>query len=462
MAAIPEDAGKLLNLLCFLDPTNLSKELLRRACSPKRYWDSRGEVESLDPSQCGVPIWLLELLRESDGEWSDFKFHEAVNTLESLFFVRQEIFQGTWLHETGTIDASSLVADGGALVLLRLPRPLHDLGRYFLKAKDRRKYGYDAFSVVVHGFRNDISEIENLGDVSRAPLYIGEGGESKDSLTLRRDLEQLRGHIEVFKSDISQNRNLFRRRRTLFDRRFPAWYQGEVIMFASMSWRHHLREQSVRNSTYVGSSVIEPWEAIMAIADTVVATEDDSDRSYKTSGIWSGENQRGWQSQSNSFLGSTSSAEESGHIPHPLRSSRPRQTPDQGSPDGKGTGTEAGDEERTLESDFVERWVIRQSKYFERLARSNDASGKLPIHTGSMYRLTAMAESLRIRFPLHSEQMIMSRLEDWVRVEFSEGRVDRETDNVILGDISSSDLYMNWQESYMGRRSLAKWETDLK
>ncbi|ROV91855.1 hypothetical protein VMCG_09166 [Cytospora schulzeri] len=202
IAAIPTNTAKFLHLLCFLDPTNLSKEFLKRACHTKLHWDRNGELAILKPRECGVPEWLLELLCESDGEWSDFKYHETVNQLASLFFVRQDILEGTWLHETGPVETSSLLADGNEMVLLQIPQPLHDLGRYMLGADERTEFCYGAFSVCVHAFPNDVSEIDNLRDPSRVPLYVGEGGESQHVQALRRDLEQLRRHIEIFRHDI--------------------------------------------------------------------------------------------------------------------------------------------------------------------------------------------------------------------------------------------------------------------
>ncbi|KAI0966217.1 acyl transferase/acyl hydrolase/lysophospholipase [Xylaria arbuscula] len=268
MAAIPENTARFLHLLCFLDPTNLSKDLFRRACTVKDYWTDSGQKGLLKPSDSGVPSWLLELLCDAAGNWSEFKFHEVINQLASFFFVQQEIFRGSWLHQTGPVESSSFVTDGDEIVLLKLPQPLHDLGRYYHTPQTRRVYCYEALAVLIHGFRNEISSPNrNISTNSHetAVLYVGAGGEADDVSSLQRHLEEFERHIQILRYDIEDNIEQSQHRYRCFDDNHPPWYIAEAIMFASVWWR-----DLVYISNHNPSNLISPWGVIMEIADALV------------------------------------------------------------------------------------------------------------------------------------------------------------------------------------------------
>jgi hypothetical protein len=73
--------AQFLYLLCFLDSTNLNKELFRRACSSKTYWDDNGNINFLDPSMSYVPQWLISLFCNDLKEWNDFDFHGTIKEI---------------------------------------------------------------------------------------------------------------------------------------------------------------------------------------------------------------------------------------------------------------------------------------------------------------------------------------------------------------------------------------------
>ncbi|KAI1743759.1 hypothetical protein F4680DRAFT_407402 [Xylaria scruposa] len=288
ITAISENTAKFLYLLCFLDPTNLSKDLFQRACTEKAYWTKSGQWGLLNPAESGVPSWLLELFCGPAKKWCEFQFHEVVNQLASFFFVRQENFKGPWLHPTGIVDTSSLVTEGNTISLLKLPQPLHDLGRYYHTEETRREFCYEAFSVLIHGFCNGIPHINDIDLAVHEPahLYVGRGGEAQDAATLQRNLEEFERHIQILRHDIEPNTKYFSPHQyRCFNDTYPSWHTGEVIMFASIWWQDLLawdRNRALRRE-YEGPIIVNsPWETVMEIADTLIdsTVKFDDDKYY--------------------------------------------------------------------------------------------------------------------------------------------------------------------------------------
>ncbi|KAK3942902.1 hypothetical protein QBC46DRAFT_379056 [Diplogelasinospora grovesii] len=255
ISAIPEGVANFLYLLCLLDRSNLSKDLFRQACSAKTLWNMEsGNIERVHPSSQGVPQWLLELFCDAGGKWCELKFHEAVSQISSLFFVEKEVFSGTWLHSSGRVETESLTADGTFKTLLRIPQPVHELGRYYIVGKTRQKFCYDAFSVVLHSFKNEVP-MSHLPIGTNPLMYVGRGGMVEKPSNLQRQLEEAYNHVLVFKDDITDNSN---HQVLCFDVSYPLWQRAEALMSASMGWQDLIRDN--RDSA---------WEIILDCAQSI-------------------------------------------------------------------------------------------------------------------------------------------------------------------------------------------------
>lgn len=194
--------AKFLYLLCFLDETNLNKDLFRRACTPKAYWDDRGNESILHPLMNRIPCWLLELFCDSRGHWNEFKFNEVVMELSSLFFLKKEEHDGNWLHESGPVDSRALTSTGDPITLLRLPQPLHDLGKYYPDEDSQQLICVEAFFVVMHAFQNDIKSLSDVENERTTVLYVGRGGAVSQPARLARQLDETYRHICAFECHI--------------------------------------------------------------------------------------------------------------------------------------------------------------------------------------------------------------------------------------------------------------------
>ncbi|KAI0440450.1 hypothetical protein F4803DRAFT_527358 [Xylaria telfairii] len=414
ITAIPENTARFLHLLCFLDPTNLSKDLFRRACTEKPYWTKTGERGLLGPSQNGVPSWLMELLCDSAGHWSEFQFHEVFNQLASFFFVRQEILEGSWLHQTGPVDSDSLAKDGNTVALLKLPRPLHDLGRYYHKPETRVEYCNEAFSVLLHGFHNDISEAGNIDATSHeaAVLYVGRGGVAKNAPSLQRQLEEFEKHIQILRCDIDRNTAYSRLRNRCFDYSHAPWYIGELIMFASIWWQDLVHDYNHSRSGHQEgpTTVSSPWETVMEIANALLPRVP-AHVSFSESGTWTGPNQAGWTAQS----------EESSDIA-----------------------------EDPLKTSFEKRWVLQQSKYHDIISKSDIFAGSQSMLTSTtLYRIASAASSMAFDHRWPPENILLDALSEWVRTEIGEIHPPEASTTKLL-------LFDQWQRSHMGQSLLRK------
>ncbi|XP_014557063.1 hypothetical protein COCVIDRAFT_37372 [Bipolaris victoriae FI3] len=167
-------AAKFLYLLCFLDPSNLRKDLFKRACSPKLYLNREGSIDVLYPWMNRVPDWLLRLFCGPNGHWNDLQFFDTIGIISALFFIECKDLIGTWVHSSGEVEGTTLTSDGSSVTLLELPQPLHHLGRCFHDDKSREEFIHDAFSVAIHSFQNDIERDGNYSNIGRTPMmYIG-------------------------------------------------------------------------------------------------------------------------------------------------------------------------------------------------------------------------------------------------------------------------------------------------
>lgn len=193
-------------LLCFLDATNLSVDLFRRACSPKYYWNEDGNEAILHPRMNYVPEWLLELFCGRDGRWNEFAFQETISELSSCFFLSREETDGMWLHESGPVESKDLTSKGDPVVLLRLPQPLYDLGKFYPAVAQRQAFGFDAFAVVIHAFQNDIRRDLTMEHTDAPIMFVGQGGAIGQSPKMSRQLEETFYHILALK-DYMEDRN---------------------------------------------------------------------------------------------------------------------------------------------------------------------------------------------------------------------------------------------------------------
>lgn len=231
---LPSDASNFLYLLCFLDRTNLTKDLFKRACTPKCAWNNQGRLTFLHPRDNHVPAWLLDLFCSSDSGWSDFKFNGVVKRISDLFFLRKEKYEGPLMHQSGTIDSSAVTSDGSHPVILVLPQPLHDLGKFFLSKDKRRQFVCDAFSVVVHAFPNDIVLNRTL-DKDAVPIkHVGLGGAMSSRQKLVIGLEEIFRHVNALKEHAAPPSRSPSESQLWPET--PMLQQAEAILMASTYW----------------------------------------------------------------------------------------------------------------------------------------------------------------------------------------------------------------------------------
>lgn len=166
------------------------------------------------------------------------KVFEAVHQLASYFFLHKDVLEGTWLHETGATGTAELTSDGSAMVLLRLPQPVYDLGKYYLELEDRQKFACHAFSFVIHSFRNPLDDhTASTAPNDKMPhltLRVGRGGIVDSPARLQRQLEESFNHVLALRDDISFAQHLHK---PLFDDdTYPKWHLMELIVFGATFW----------------------------------------------------------------------------------------------------------------------------------------------------------------------------------------------------------------------------------
>lgn len=77
-------ASNLLSLFCFMEPGNITESLLSRAFSPRRQWESTGEISMQDPRESGLRPDLIDLFAD------ELAFDQAIDTLLSLSLIDQK------------------------------------------------------------------------------------------------------------------------------------------------------------------------------------------------------------------------------------------------------------------------------------------------------------------------------------------------------------------------------------
>ncbi|KAL7626416.1 hypothetical protein AAE478_003188 [Parahypoxylon ruwenzoriense] len=406
IAAIPEKAANLLYLLCFLDRTNLSKDMLRRACGIKTHWNRVGQ---LDESHPATSVAVGSFCDES-GRWSGFQYHEAVSHLSSSFFVEKEVLTGQWRHHSGTVDSKFLTSHGKISELLKIPQPVHDVGRLYRVGEQRQELCQDAFSVVIHGFWNDIPT-GILPGASRVVMHIGQGGMAMavTATALKRHLEEAYGHILVFQNAL--HNNVYRQPRC-FDSQIQLWKRAEAVIFATTFWitllRYH-REMQKRaqgrgptKRLYQGDKIYEhqtPWETILEVADTLLKLAQSPQWGPRSSGTWTVPDQQDFRHQGETELLTVSEGVPDDDLHYPE------------------------DAFLDVDVDFERKWARRQSYYWERICRSRLLTeGHLRDFKSSIYRVMALSEAeLTRRTPFYDQ--ILERMTVWCLAESGPGDV---------------------------------------
>jgi hypothetical protein len=400
IAAIPEKTANLLYLLCFLDRTNLSKDLLKRACSTKAHWNHAGQLDELHPNASGVPEWLLDLFCDRNGQWSEFQYHEVVSQLSSFFFVEKEVLTGQWRHHSGTVDIESLTTHGEIPELLKIPQPVHDVGKLYRVGIQRQELCHDAFSIIIHSFWNDVPK-QSLPGASKAVMHVGQGGMASTPAALQRNLEELYGHVLVFQHGI--HNGMYAQPRC-FDSQIPLWKRVETIMFATTFWafllRYHreMQHKALRrdlfSNHYQGSKVYAhqaPWEVIIEITDTLLrpVMKQGQQWSPRTSGSWSPEGIFQRKDGSKTIMSSYEEDRGKDELPYPR------------------------DAFLDVDTNFEEKWARRQSYYWEKIGRSHLLTrGVLKDFESSIYRIMALSEA-ELSSGISSYNRILRRMTEW-------------------------------------------------
>ena len=395
--AISPEAANFLYLLCFLDPTNLSMDMFRRACSGKAFWDGMsGERAILTPQENRVPPWLINLFCDHNGSWNDLKFYEVVQELASFFFLHKEVLDGAWLHASGTVEASSLTSDGSEIVLLKLPQPVYDLGKYYLNPERRREFGYNAFSIIIHSFRNSIDDRilpSHPSDLGRhAVLHACRGGSVSNPAHLQRQLEEGYNHLLVFKDDIKPSERFSPR---LFRyTNYPKWHLMELILFGTLFWPELMSQyESIlpfRSHAKVSPELqVSPWQTIIEIAQNAM---------YRPIVI---------PPRGPGIFGITKVPEESSHERMVRENMERTKVPK--------NMLAIGDAFEQMDQNFGRKWVMRQNCYHKRLVTSSLYRERLKPLRHPLYRISSLAEGVLLKYGTAPTDLILQRVRLYVR-----------------------------------------------
>ncbi|CAH0002317.1 unnamed protein product [Clonostachys byssicola] len=421
--AIPPDTASFLYLLCFLDRSNLSMDMFRRACSAKAAWKGtmNDSKEILLPEDNRVPSWLLQLFCDENGNWSGVKFYSEVQKLSSFFFLQKEVLGGVWLHATGAVDSSSLTSTGSSIVLLNLPQPVYDLGRYYLDRNQRREFSYSAFAILVHSFRNSLGDRTLVGqpreEQRHTLLRAGRGGVVATPAHLQRWLEEGYNHLLVFKDDIKPSERFTS---SLFTQtRYPRWHIMELILFSTIFWPEIMTDYDATVLRPSGDlppgGIASPWKTIVEIAQNVMYLPKTVQWGPRTSGTWNAQGQ--FERKGNVFKDTWTDkdAERVTNVPEVL------------------------DAFENMDRNFERKWTIRQTYYFEILA-SSSIYQRLGFLRQPMHRISALAEATLLQNRTAIPATILDHIERHVIESFG----DVET------TIAPSTVFQTWLRSPLG------------
>nr|KMM72098.1 hypothetical protein CPAG_08397 [Coccidioides posadasii RMSCC 3488] len=130
-------ASNLLVLFSFLEGSNISDTMLRRACSTKRIWGRNGETVQLTPEDAGLNQELITLLDD------EMRFDSAISQLLASSFIQR--------NATGERRAFSV-------------HPLvQNCASHRVSLKERQKWQVQAILLVAHAFPFSVYVDENFG-----------------------------------------------------------------------------------------------------------------------------------------------------------------------------------------------------------------------------------------------------------------------------------------------------------
>lgn len=78
-----EDAAFLLLLFCFLEPGDISENMLLRGCTPRKRWDKWGNIAEIDAQESGVSSYLVHLITD------EMTYDAAIEKLLSFSLIRR-------------------------------------------------------------------------------------------------------------------------------------------------------------------------------------------------------------------------------------------------------------------------------------------------------------------------------------------------------------------------------------
>lgn len=194
---LPQSAIRLFHLFCALDRNSISVDLLRRACSPKQRWDSKGKLATILPADNGVPSWFLQMCLSEQNGWDELPILEDIFRLESLFFIHRETLKGSWTYGGHLVKNFS---EGNDSLIIRMESYVQELGRLMLEDEQLQEYGIAAICIAVHSIEDDAEQATRLKTQSsniddNFVAILPTGGMSNNALRLMLTLEEGFGHI---------------------------------------------------------------------------------------------------------------------------------------------------------------------------------------------------------------------------------------------------------------------------
>jgi hypothetical protein len=321
--------------------------------------------------------------------------------ISSVFFLSKEEHTGIWLHETGPVDIGSL-AQNGPLTLLKLPQPLHDLGKQYLSPEDRQRYCFDSFFIAMHGFQNDIDV--DLGPVKdkEAVMYIGRGGAVREPTSLARQLDETYRHVLSCK-DLTRDRKL-RHALCFYGHNIPVTERCEALMFASHFWA--LPSGAVTDL----ESLHLMWDRTLQLADLILGKKHSPTTN--------------WTIQFDGYTRSEKYEAFEEEFINRVNLQFKHYSPGQ----------------------FQQEWALRRHKYYT-LAYSTDELSRLDLQNNLVYQFAAMAEDCHLKkMPLLET---LKSQEKWVENDMLGGYSFKIA-------IDSSQRLEHWKASDIGKRFIQK------
>ncbi|OQV03704.1 hypothetical protein CLAIMM_08718 [Cladophialophora immunda] len=165
------NAAKFLRLCAFFDRSQLNVQLFRHAVRRKSFWNSIGRLESLKPTDAGVPAWLVSACT-SGGSWDEMKFVSLLIELKNFSFLKWNTSsRRPW--NRAAMEASSAEAEAPRAADeddhkdeddpydLWIHPLVHEWAKESMEAETKSSAALEAVWVFIHSIEDDAREADD-------------------------------------------------------------------------------------------------------------------------------------------------------------------------------------------------------------------------------------------------------------------------------------------------------------